>query len=679
MKFFDTDWSCVFRWLAFWEKLSPQARSHYLLATPSHAQSVSGKGYGPELATVVEGGLVQETSPGRFKPSATSVPFRTLMAQLAKSPLFDKKPTHQLLEAYTRKHYVRDESDHVQNSWNQPVWDSVAWPKKFLAQRDVRKWEKSYLAHIEIYGEQPSRWGWSHQPASSPKVTWFADQETIEAAQCLVDAAMNSLAPLPLNSLSTLLPERLRQFLEPALKAALRYMLLYPALRQDTLDAIISLCPTVVQLRNRPPAQPPKPVPCPAPISPAFLMEDMTRLLAFAATSECRLNRGHYGRQLFKVIQDKLQHEFVALPPWLETHASFSQRLSNAIDCLICLKFAKDQNRSGGRRLLEATPQGRRWLADSPANRLRELLFEFKRHKSLREFYSCDCLELLPKQVRFAVKNSGDFDHLPWLESIWRQAAGKGSVPVCAFLDYHARASHPLANPAVPDVFRPQATFRYGSSRIVVRDENVEDIARELLELFFRTRLVPLGCVETGQSKDGELCFRLSDAGRFLFGLTKKLAYGKPDMDATVVVQPNFEIVFLHPSLSAEIDFASFAERCGRNVGTLFRLTRRQAIRAASQGITVDSVLGAFAEHSSKPVPENVATELRAWFAVCRTLTTRRAVLIEVGDCETALRVQKLLGTRCTKLTETLLEWHGTQIDPKLRQKLADQGVFIGS
>ena len=47
-----------------------------------------------------------------------------------------------------------------------------------------------------------------------------------------------------------------------------------------------------------------------------------------------------------------------------------------------------------------------------------------------------------------------------WLGSIWRQAP-RGCVALNAFLDYHARISHPLVNPA--DRFsRPRSTSRFG-------------------------------------------------------------------------------------------------------------------------------------------------------------------------------------------------------------------------
>jgi hypothetical protein len=676
MKFFDTDWVCVFRWLAVWERLSVPARRHYLLAAHSHAATVSAEGYGSERGLVLEAGLVEAVSTGRLKPTQASVPFRALMAQLAKFPLFDQKPTRQLLDDYAIKHYVREENDRIRGSWQGPGWDSQAWPQSFLDQPNLKAWEKSYLTYFELEGENRSSWFSFREPAHQTKVTWFPHAETAEAARCLVRHVMNAVQPVPLVSLPEALPEHLRSSIQPALKACLRFMLLYPALRQDSLEAVIGLCPTVVYILSRPAAVPPPVEPCKDLISPAFLLEDMTRVLAEAATGECRLNRGTYGQQFFKVIEDKLREDFVVLPSWMQGHHEFATRLASATACLTGLKLAEDKS-TQSKRLLVPTAKGRKWLSQPAGDRLGELLFEINR----RDPGECrgynDPLSYMPGDFRFEAAEGGDFDYHAWLGSIWRQAPDEGCMALTAFLDYHARISHPLVNPAVPDSSRPRSTSRFGGWGHPLRAETIEEVCREVLESFFWQRLVPLGCVETTTREDGQVWFRVSTAGKYLFGQTAELAYGEPNADAAIVIQPNFDIVFLHPNLNAEVELSPLAERAGRNVGTLFRLTRRKAILAAAQGTTAEAMLATLAKHSSKPVPANVAEEIRSWFAVCRPLTTRRSVLIEAGDRETALRVQRLLGPRCAVLKDTLLEWRGTGIDPKLRRKLIEQGLFL--
>src|SRR6202158_5941452 len=116
MKFFECDWNEIFDALPLWDKLSADARRHFLLKAPSHAQSVSESGYGSDLALVVEAGLVVRASPGRVKPAPNQIGFRRILAQLAKFPLFDvndladENDPKSLLDNYLTKHFTWDET-----------------------------------------------------------------------------------------------------------------------------------------------------------------------------------------------------------------------------------------------------------------------------------------------------------------------------------------------------------------------------------------------------------------------------------------------------------------------------------------------------------------------------------------------------------------------------------------
>ncbi len=114
-------------------------------------------------------------------------------------------------------------------------------------------------------------------------------------------------------------------------------------------------------------------------------------------------------------------------------------------------------------------------------------------------------------------------------------------------------------------------------------EEVGEDFLRKAHERLFFERLIPLGGVELGQDSEGRLRFALNKSGRyFLTGVGAVEPAGDPD--GTILVQPNFEIVFTHPNPLLEAELAGLAERCGSRVGTLFRLTRDAIRRAALMG-----------------------------------------------------------------------------------------------
>jgi hypothetical protein len=178
--------------------------------------------------------------------------------------------------------------------------------------------------------------------------------------------------------------------------------------------------------------------------------------------------------------------------------------------------------------------------------------------------------------------------------------------------------------------------------------------------------------------KQGSICIALTDIGRYLLGLADDFDYG-PDHDGqgAVVVQPNFDVVFLAPSPLAEATIGRFAERRAKGVGTLLRIAKKAILAAAVSGMTADQVLETLRRLSSKPIPANVAREIHGWFNQCRRIMVRPAVLIRCPDHETATRVIGVLGDRVVPISETVLELRGPDAKSEVLRKLQSQGIFV--
>ncbi len=141
-------------------------------------------------------------------------------------------------------------------------------------------------------------------------------------------------------------------------------------------------------------------------------------------------------------------------------------------------------------------------------------------------------------------------------------------------------------------------------------------------------------------------------------------------------MQPNFEVVFLTPSVTAEAAFARFAERRGTGLGTLFRITRRSVLAAAASGLTAERAIATLRQMASKRVPDNVLREVAGWFSQTRRITLRPAVLLHCPDRETAGRVLAAGGKDVTPLTETVVELQEPGMKTTLLRKLREMGVF---
>ena len=196
-----------------------------------------------------------------------------------------------------------------------------------------------------------------------------------------------------------------------------------------------------------------------------------------------------------------------------------------------------------------------------------------------------------------------------------------------------------------------------------------------MLTGFLTQRLLPLGGVKVGANDRGEFCFALTSAGRYLLGSAEDFEIGA-EAAGQVVIQPNFEVVFLGPNGKAESEFARFAERKGRHVGTLFRITKAGIQTAAAVGLTRERIMDTLKEHATSALPKNVEREIAGWFGQYRQVTARQAMVIDCPDAETATRVLSAAGKHVTRLSPTTLELRATKPTPALLRKLRESGIF---
>ena len=673
MKFFDTDWNRVFEALPVWDQLSPPARKHFLLDAASHAQSVSESGYGRELALVLGSGLVVRASPNRVKPAPERIEFRRVMAQLAKFLLFDTKAVDPLLLEYRKKHFTSEEDQAELGPDLRKHLSPKDWLESFLNAPSSASWEKPYRRVVYEATNGYSGWYVERKRAKNQPPGDFQLDEVAEVAKRLIRHAMASPVPVLLSAGAALLPETLRPHLAAAFRACVRYRLLYPALRAETLEAVFWVHPKLGRALHRPPARVPAPVIGQNLCGPAFLMEDAVQVLTEATTGESRLIKDS-GRVQFHVkIEQRLKAEMLVLPDWLAARFSFEKRLASAFQLINYLKLGARTDTSEGRRL-EASARGLNWLRLVAKDRLRELLAHLRKARKPEEFESGVHFAFLPGEARFLTEDYEPANLCAAMEMVWREAADSGPWLLDEFLEYHARMSHPLTDRSP---WRGGLCLDQNGYSVPLVAEDVEKPWGELLKRFFWERLVPLGAVDTGHDGQGRLCFRVNPVGQCLLGQTTDFTYGQPAGEKTALVQPNFEIVFLHPNLAAEIDLSPFAERCGKGVGTLFRLTRKAVFKAAAQGQTAENTLAILRRHAAKDLPPNVAEELRSWFASCRNIPVRHTLLIEAGEPEIALRLCQALGPQCTVLAGTTLEYRSAAIDVKARKSLSEQGLFI--
>ncbi len=721
----DIDWVDFFRRLPVWMRLSLDTRR--LLAKLKANKAANAASVGDDLQSLAKAKFIIVYVDGkRIRLHKDSSSFlRAIRAMLRHDVL--GQPDAETLVAYIQEAYTYPERaalshDHARYANNVDTLAasamSIGWLEDFLAiknLRQARSWES--VRQPDVYA-----------PLGSRDKTILTTGEALHAAQSMIRELMSSTEPVAFQNLSNRFPSMSVPLLATAVRAGIRYLHLFPTMRVDEMTPMITLWPTILQRLHRPKAKPPKTVTPDETFHCAFLMEDMTTVLIAAAGEPLRIRSDDY--ELFAKAQRRLESNVQSVPAWLTgiDACSPAVRIAVAQEFLKELGLIETRGMAGTDLRLEATAKAQAWLGLSSKDRLTRILDHVKpevpqkskqRSRPARNAFDPDEAEdaarfardlqilaridafdddeeedeyadessfdsygyrhrlgFLPRSMQETIRYTQDLNLSAALTEAYGALARRRFVSFRQFIEHQMREANPLRNR--PSGAKP-FEFRIGWSWRAPTDEEVEDIWGRFLEEFFHARLLPLGCVQVGfMGAGGELCISLTDAGRYFLGRAKDFDYGcDQDPQGRVVVQPNFDVVFLSPAPLAEATVAPFAHRTGNGTGTVFKITKKSILTAASSGITNRQVLDALRDVSSKAVPANVTREIEGWFDYCGHVAVEPALLIHCPDTRIANRVLAAGGRNLAPLTDTIVELANLKFQTTLVRKLKEAGVFV--
>ena len=419
-----------------------------------------------------------------------------------------------------------------------------------------------------------------------------------------------------------------------------------------------------------------------------FLIEDISTVLLEAIAEPPRLKSGT--SQLFVRNLRTIGGALPALPAWIAPEFAPlhpERRLARAVQFAISLRLATPQESSGTNRRLVVTDDGRRWLTRPAKERLKQILDLLREDAMLRpeeghgilDSWYAEDPEAVPLNFVPNVDGLGWFFASPdrGVVDAFRAVGRESILDLRAFILYHAEKRNPLLT---LDTFIGYDHFVGDDGR-----EDVERIWGSTLLAFFHERLLPLGGVALGPLAEGNAGFRMTEIGRYLLGEADDFDLDTTEDTGDVVVQPNFEIVFLSPSPIQQVRARAFAAptaalKSPESVGTLFVISRASVQRAVMAGQDAEQVIAGAGDLSKQPLPANVTRQMRDWAAEVRWIDVRPAVLVDCGDAETAARVLSAVGKRGRLISEGVVELvDGTDLTPAIRRKLVTRGVFVRS
>jgi hypothetical protein len=690
MKLHELDWREVLNALPRWEALSPDARRRFIGITPGQNFSLASLGRaGGEIEEA--GLLVAVAGPGTFyapdpalrpllmalREAERLCPAAGIDGRLGPEYVADQLNTLQVARIGTSAQGTYGVVDRKRAADNA---SSAAWVRGFLAAEPHRKLVK-----------------WEEQRLTAQERPRLVIPAVAQALRTLVQALAAHPRGVPLHSITGLVPGARPETVAAALAAGLRYLLVFVSVGRAA-EAVVGLLPAVAA-RMSGTVAPPRPLQARETFAAPYRVGDMTAVLVEAATEPIAIRAADHS--LYVRAQRAIGARLASLPEWVERFSATgalasgdeedddedsydgedgddgeaAARVQLAVHLASVLRLTSVKS-AGGRMRLEATRTGRAWLARGEGERLKEALSALRAlpQRNLTAYGSSGELDFFGASLGFQIE-SRSLDMRAALSTAFLSAPAGALVPFVEFARYHAQENNPFLGPAGP-VVRARSYW----SNEPATEEEWEDAWANVLLTFLARRLVPLGCATLGCTQDGRVLFGLNDAGRYLLGGADDFELAPEAGGGEVVVQPDFEIVFLAPAPRAEAELGRIAERTGVGLGALFRLTRASVLRAAEQGMSAAQVLGTLEAASRGGVPANVARQVQDWMKAVRTIRIAPAVLVDCPDAETAGRVRALGGAAVTAVTPTLLRLDAdTKARAALVKRLRERGIFVAS
>ncbi len=692
MKTLNLDWVKFADRLQLWVMLSVPARVDLL-------ELKDGQWLPRQLFSVEEEKILMSEMLLRLSPNGKQVgitelgkPFFHALRSMKECLLPRDSNVDDLLK-YLEKHFHPQEYEALltaptkkkkRNDYEQPLVE--AWVRQITACKsveDARQWERIHLPPEQT------------KPTPQDPAPFFDDPDVLHALQRLLNEANKWRGPAVLRDIAAALPNVAPKIINRAVMAGVRYLLLFVSMDGPSLEPIIGLWPAIIHQRIESNIAMPSPVKPQETFHAPFLVEDMLNTLVAASGEPLRLLANNYG--LYQKDLDRLAQGNLPMPGWLadKSAGEHESRVYAAIHACRNLKLLKEVTDDRRRRCYDITPAGRDWLGLEMKERLRALIEPWRRlpEKKKKVKYRHAQLDAMTSEAYDLVM--GHDSKSPWIpESIGYGFSGLEKVdfraafidcllqedreaffPYSELLQYHCRANNPLLGKRVKGSYGPTPRcYHYG------RNKQGETALREdwyqALGTMIEKTMMPLGAVEFGNTK-GQYSLRLHSIGRYMLGLDDDFSLDtRPQGD--VIIQPNFEVVFLGHAPAAEAVLGRLGQRIGHGMGALFRLTRESILTAAAAGIRADDALNQLTQISSKPLPDNVRREVAGWFATTAMIQLRHTWIVEAPDEPTALRVLAAAGKEARQLTPTLLELPGAKSKKtELARKLKKQGVFI--
>ena len=664
-----------------WQQTPPGTRGT-LLGRLTYSASVIPRGTVPGVQALVAGKWLEaDWKKSEIRRGKACGPVWDILRAMNRSDSFSDDSDIGLLLAsiFTLEQREQLAIKGMNNQLQQRVELSVrsrAWVGGFLAAPDKATWMKQM--HLQ---------GPLHSPMEEPAV--------FGKVQKLVKTCLEQSHPLQVEQAANSTDFGGRETFYELLGLAVEHLLLIPFVDPENRDLLAMIEPTAHRSLRREPVVRPVPVGAMAETFRwPWIVEDLVVVLTQAAFKPLRMKKDGY---IYTQDVSDVASAIMPLPEWLinedlhrpDSLAYMPSNLSRAdfaVGLALRSKFM-GHGRDGSWRELKPTVEGQTFLSLSPHQRVRQLSDAMIASQTNEPFAPARPFRNPFGGLQLSKAQKSQLSDLrPLIAQAVGQYPAESYIPTEQFLWYHAANENPYIAEAGNKSMWNTLCNNFGEIGTPASQpecwENlwISDLAAALF-----CHVAGMGGVTFGHDRDAKapVYFQVNATGRYLLGLTGEFVYDQAQVVAEkpLLVQPNFEVVFVVAAPAVHVLCGQFCERSGKGaVGNLLKITKKSIVHAASAGWTVERVVETLANASSKPLPTNVLHEIRGWFGTVRRVQAHHCVLVTCPDAATADRVVALYGhtePRPRILSGHVVELSGLLSIAEITRTLHKAGIFV--
>ena len=404
-----------------------------------------------------------------------------------------------------------------------------------------------------------------------------------------------------------------------------------------------------------------------------YLLEDMIVVLMRCLSEPPRLKADHV--TFLKKVEQQLCSQLVELPPQVMGNFSIygNERITEAVKFLFNLKLTTKAGMSSKSMNLVISELGHKWLNSSTEKKLETIYIGLHNAQQKSRIVYINTFKFAPSPIPIMLKRS-EYDPTTDLMNAMTGFDDKCFVNFDEFIKEQVTTNNPLVKYATEHNI---ASITIGQDHFIRDKAELHLIWADYIKTFLYTRLFSLGGLTFGFDENGHLMLSLNKSGLFLVGVSDKFSYNDTSSEKIIIVQPDFDVIFLAPSPTVESRISQFADKIGSGIGVLFKITKSSIMRAATIEMTYSDVMSILSEYSIQTVSENVEIEIKNWFSQCRYFVGRETYLIKCPDKPTMMRILEVAGTQVTPLSDVILELKDpTQKIPFLKL-MKNNGIFL--